>query len=61
MLRHRRVPVLAVLDDPHDRYEALTGRSLDIRPVCSVSITQRIGNIPATVGHARLVFRADKS
>jgi hypothetical protein len=55
------VLVLAVLDDPHGRYEALTGRSLHICPVCSVSIMQRVGNIPATVGHARPVFWADTS
>jgi Putative transposase len=55
------VPVLAVLDDPHDRYEALTGRSLRVCPICSVGIMQRIGIIPATVGRARPVFWADTS
>jgi hypothetical protein len=54
-------PVLAALADPHDRYEALTGRSLRICPVCAVGIMQRIGIIPATVGRARPVFRADTS
>jgi len=54
-------PVLAVLADPHDRYEALTGRSLRACPVCSVGIMQRIGIIPATVGRARSAFRADTS
>ena len=55
------VPVLAVLDDPLDRYEALTGRSLHICPVCLVGIMQRIANIPAMVGRARPVFWADTS
>jgi len=54
-------PVLATLADPHDRYEALTGRSLRVCPVCSVGIMQRIGILPATVGHARPVFWADTS
>jgi hypothetical protein len=52
-------PMLAALADPHDRYEALTGRSLRACPVCLVGIMQRIGIIPATVGGARPVFRAD--
>ena len=54
-------PVLAMLADPHDRYEALTGRSLFVCPVCAVGIMQRIGIIPATVGRARPVFWADTS
>ena len=54
-------PVLAKLADPHDRYEALTGRSLRVCPVCAVGIMQRIGIIPATVGRARPVFWADTS
>jgi len=49
-------PVLAMLDDPHDRYEALTGRPLHICPVCAVGIMQRIDIIPATVGRARPAF-----
>jgi hypothetical protein len=53
--------VLAALADPHDRYEALTGRSLRVCPVCAVGIMQRIGIIPATVGRARPVFWADTS
>jgi Putative transposase/Transposase zinc-binding domain len=52
-------PMLAALADPHDRYEALTGHSLRVCPVCLVGIMQRIGIIPATVGGARPVFRAD--
>jgi hypothetical protein len=53
--------VLAALADPHDRYEALTGRSLRVCPICSVGIMQRIGIIPAAVGRARPVFWADTS
>jgi hypothetical protein len=54
-------PVLALLADPHDRYEMLTGRSLRICPVCSVGSMQRTGVLPATVGRARPVFWADTS
>ncbi|MEA2778262.1 MAG: hypothetical protein QOF90_3668, partial [Acetobacteraceae bacterium] len=54
-------PVLAALADPHDRYEALTGRSLRVCPVCAVGIMHRIDIIPATVGRARPVFWADTS
>jgi hypothetical protein len=54
-------PVLAALADPLDRYEALTGRSLRVCPVCLLGIMQRIGIIPATVGRARPVFWADTS
>ena len=54
-------PVLAMLADPHDRYEALTGRSLRVCPVCAVGVMQRIGIIPATVGRARPFFWADTS
>ena len=54
-------PVLAALADPYDRYEALTGRSLHLCPVCLVGIMQRIDILPATVGHARPVFWADTS
>ena len=50
-----------MLADPHDRYEALTGRSLRVCPVCLLGIMQHIGIIPATVGRARPVFRADTS
>ncbi len=50
-----------MLPDPHDRYEALTGRSLRICPVCLVGIMQYIGIIPATVGRPRSVFWADTS
>jgi hypothetical protein len=54
-------PVLASLADPYDRYEALTGRSLRVCPVCSVGIMQRVGILPATVGRAHPVFWADTS
>jgi Putative transposase/Transposase zinc-binding domain len=54
-------PVLATLADPHDRYEALTGRSLRVCPVCAVGVMQRIGILPATVGRAPPVFWADTS
>jgi hypothetical protein len=53
--------VLASLADPHDRYEALTGRSLRICPVCSTGGMQRIGILPATVGRARPACWADTS
>lgn len=52
-------PMLAALADPYDRYEALTGHCLRVCPVCLVGIMQRISVIPATVGGARPVFRAD--
>jgi len=54
-------PVLASLADPHDRYQALTGRSLRVCPVCSVGTMQRVGILPATVGRACPVFWADTS
>ncbi len=54
-------PVLASLADPRDRYEALTGRSLHVCPVCLVGTMQHTGILPATVGHRRPVFRADTS
>jgi hypothetical protein len=54
-------PVLAMLADPHDRYEALTGRSLRVCPVCLVGLMQHIGVIPATVGRAHPVFQANTS
>ena len=54
-------PVLAALADPLDRYEALTGRSLRVCPVCLLGIMRRIGIISATVGRARPVFWADTS
>ena len=52
---------LASLADPHDRYEALTGRSLRICPICLICGMQRIGILPVTVGRARPVFWADTS
>ena len=54
-------PVLAPLADPHDRYQALTGRSLRVCPLCLVGIMQRIDILPATVGRAPPVFWADTS
>ena len=54
-------PVLATLADPHDRYEALTGRSLRVCPVCAVGVMQCIGILPATVGRAGPAFWADTS
>ena len=54
-------PVPAMLADPQDRYEALTGRSLRECPICAVGIMQRIGIILATVGRARPAFWADTS
>ena len=53
-------PVLAELADPHDRYEALTGCSLHLCPVCHVGHMVRIGIVPATVGRSR-AFRVDTS
>lgn len=53
--------VLAALADPYDRYEAFTGRSLRVCPVCLVGTMQRIDILPATVGRARPVFWADTS
>src|SRR3954465_12196893 len=46
-------PVLATLTDPRDRYEALTGCSQHLCPVCHVGHMERIGIVPATVGRAR--------
>ncbi|MBV8870150.1 MAG: IS91 family transposase [Acetobacteraceae bacterium] len=54
-------PRLTALADPRDRYEALTGRSLRVCPICLVGVMQRVGIIPATVGCARPVFWADTS
>jgi hypothetical protein len=54
-------PVLAALSDPHDRYEALTGRSLRACPACAVGTMRCTGIIPATAGRARPVFWADTS
>jgi hypothetical protein len=49
------VPVLATLADPRDRYEALTGRSLHVCPVCHVGRMQRTGILPATLGQVHAV------
>ena len=53
-------PVLATLTDPRDRYEALTGCSQHLCPVCHVGHMERIGIVPATVGRAR-ALRVDTS
>ena len=45
-------PVLVLLADPHDRYQALTGRSLRVCPVCSDRAMRRIEILPATVGRS---------
>jgi len=44
--------VLAPLADPRDRYQALTGRSLRIYPICLVGVMQCIDILPATVSRA---------
>jgi len=41
-------------------YEALTGRSLHLCPVCHTGHMERIGIVPATVGRAR-ALRVDTS
>jgi len=43
-------PVLAPLADPHDRYQALTGRSLHVCPACSAGTMRRVEILPAMVG-----------
>jgi len=45
-------PVLAPLADPHDRYQALTGRSLHICPACSAGAMRRVEILPATAGRS---------
>ena len=45
-------PVLAPLADPHDRYQALTGRSLHVCPACSAGAMRRIEILPAMVGRS---------
>ena len=45
-------PVLAPLADPHDRYQALTGRSLHVCPACAAGAMRRIEILPATVGRS---------
>ena len=52
--------VLAELTDPRDRYEALTGRSLQLCPVCHTGHMERIGIVPAIIGRAR-ALRVDAS
>jgi putative transposase/transposase-like zinc-binding protein len=52
--------VLAALTDPRDRYEALTGCSLHLCPVCHVGHMERIDIVPATLGRAR-ALRVDTS
>jgi hypothetical protein len=54
-----RPPVLTALTDARDRYEALTGRSLRVCPVCLVGAMRRIDILPVKVGRARPVFWAD--
>ncbi len=45
-------PVLAPLADPHDRYQALTGRSLHVCPAGSAGAMRRVEILPATVGRS---------
>ena len=54
------MPVLADLADPRDRYEALTGRSLHLCPVCHTGYMERIGIVPAIIGRTR-ALRVDTS
>ncbi len=54
-------PLLAALPDAQDRYEALTGRSLRICPVCSAGTMRCIEVLPNTVGSNRPVSWADTS
>jgi len=54
------MPVLAELADPRDRYEALTGRSLQLCPVCHTGHMERIGIVPAIIGRTR-ALRVDTS
>jgi hypothetical protein len=54
------MPVLAELADPRDRYEALTGRSLHLCPVCHTGHMERIGIVPAIIGRTR-ALRVDTS
>jgi hypothetical protein len=54
-----RPPVLTALTDARDRYEALTGRSLRVCPVCLVGAMRRIDILPVKVGRVRPVFWAD--
>ncbi len=54
-------PVLAPLADAHDRYQALTGRSLRVCPACSAGAMRRIEIPPATVGRSPRPAWADTS
>ena len=47
---------LAGLADPRDRYEALTGRSLRVCPICAVGIMQRVGIVPAATSRSATWF-----
>jgi len=54
-------PVLAPLADPHDRYHALTGRSLHVCPACFAGAMRRVEILPATVGRSPRPVWADTS
>jgi len=54
-------PVLAPLADPHDRYQALTGRSIHVCPACSAGAMRRIEILPAMVGRSTRPAWADTS
>lgn len=54
-------PVLAPLADPHDRYQALTGRSLHVCPTCSAGTMRRVEILPAMVGRSTRPLWADTS
>jgi len=47
--------------DPHDRYQALTGRSLHVCPACSARTMRRIEILPAMVGRSTHPAWADTS
>lgn len=49
------------LADPHDRYHALTGRSLHVGPACSAGTTRHPETLPAMVGRSTRPVWADTS
>jgi hypothetical protein len=54
-------PVLAALSDAQDRYEALTGRSLRVCPICAAGTMRCIEVLPTRFARNGPVFWADTS